>query len=398
MNWLIINLKDTPTGRKLKTWSWTNAVQIQKEKKRSKKRMSWSGKNETSRKSLVSWKLSIIERLVDRERRKLDTYSFKCINFGRSKTQAFFKNMEKFILSLDQNSPMSHGVVWISCSRLFFFVLTELAWCELPGSVVSGTALWSWWSSLFQKGEVVRRCCTWSWTCLAALDAFDVICVQKWTKLSQGAPVQLLSLILGLSSAWWRIGSRSLGTSGFVVSPCNLQVFRQHSTLYLCTSGVPTTRRQYGAELFTLGALFLAHMAMAGSASLNVEMILRVIPPLKWHDWLDRNGRLLRHFAQFELHQERKARTRWSSNWAKRRNYLPFLSNQACHCLINSPPDLRWNPMDDSSCCPIGFVGPGQVRLHIGLLHTALQMCNCKGHFDWNEVCLCTNCENQSPQ
>ena len=30
---------------------------------------------------------------------------------------------------------------------------------------------------------------------------------------------------------------------------------------------------------------------------------------------------------------------RWSSNWAKRRNYLPFLSHQSCHCLINSPPD-----------------------------------------------------------
>ena len=76
------------------------------------------------------------------------------------------------------------------------------------------------------------------------------------------------------------------GTSGFVVSPCNLQVFCQHSTLYLCTSGVPTTRLQYGAELFTLGALFLAHMAMAGSASLNMEMILRVIPPLKFNGWL----------------------------------------------------------------------------------------------------------------
>ena len=253
--------------------------------------MSWSGKNETSRKSLVSWKLSSIQRLVDRERRKFDTYSCKCINFGRSKTQAFFKNMEKFILSLDQIVRWVMGSFEFLTRDYFFCSLTELAWCELPGSVVSGTALWSWWSSLFQKGEVVRRCCTWSWTCLAALDAFDIICVQKWTKLSHGAPVQLLYLILGLSSAWWRIGSRNLGTSGFVVSPCNLQVFRQHSTLYLCTSGVPTTRRQYGAELFTLGALFLAHMAMAGSASLNVEMILRVIPPLKWHDWLDRNGR-----------------------------------------------------------------------------------------------------------
>ena len=208
-------------------------------------------------------------------------------------TAAFFKNMEKFILSLDQIVRWVMGSFAFLTQDYFFCSLTELAWCELPGSVVRGTALWSSWSSLFQKGEVVRRCCTWSWTCLAALDAFDVICVQKWTKLSHGAPVQLLSLILGLSSAWWRISSRSLGTSGFVVSPCNLQVFRQHSTLYLCTSGVPTTRRQCGAELFTLGALFLSHMAMAGSASLNVEMILRVIPPLKWHDWLDvdRNGR-----------------------------------------------------------------------------------------------------------
>ena len=101
-------------------------------------------------------------------------------------------------------------------------------------------------------------------------------------------------------------------TSGFVVSPCNLQVFRQHSTLYLCTSGVPTTRLQYGAELFTLGSLFLAHIAMAGSASLNGEMILRVIPPLKYNGWL--------------------------------------------------------------VLLPHSLVGPGQVRLHNGLLHTALYM------------------------
>ena len=35
----------------------------------------------------------------------------------------------------------------------------------------------------------------------------------------------------------------------------------------------------------------------------------------------------------------------WSSNWAKRRNYLPFLSHQSCHCLINSPPDLLLIPI-----------------------------------------------------
>ena len=85
--------------------------------------MSWSGKNETSRKSLVSWKLSIIQRLVDRERTKLDTYSCKCINFGRSKTRAFFKNMEKFILSLDQIVRWVMGSFeFLTWDYFFFFV------------------------------------------------------------------------------------------------------------------------------------------------------------------------------------------------------------------------------------------------------------------------------------
>ena len=53
--------------------------------------------------------------------------------------------------------------------------------------------------------------------------------------------------------------------------------------------------------------------------------------------------------------------------------------------------------LDDSSCCPTGFVRRGQVRLHI--MGCSTQRCRCcKGHFDWNEVCLCTNCENQSHQ
>ena len=300
--------------------------------------MSWNGKNETSRKSLVSWKLSIIQRLVDRERRKLDTYSCKCINFGRSKTLAFFKNHAKIhILSLDQIVRRVMGSFEFLTRDYFFLFVdwTRVVWATR----VSGQWYRSDRDGLPCSRKVKSFADVWSWTCLAALDAFDVICVQKRTKLSHGAPVQLLSLILGLSSAWWRIGSRSLGTSGFVVSPCNLQVFRQHSTLYLCTSGVPTTRRQYGAELFTLGALFLANMAMAGSATLNVEMILRVIPPLKSNGWLV----LLPHRLCWT----------WSSAVA---HWVTSCSTQRCRCR------------------------------------------NCKGHFDWNEVCLCTNCENQSHQ
>ena len=137
------------------------------------------------------------------------------------------------------------------------------------------------------------------------MDDFDVVGVQKWTKLSHGAPVQLLFQILGLSSAWWRIGShRNINLLSLLA--ISKSVFRQHSTLYLCTSGVLTTKLQYGTELFSLGDLFLAYVAMAGCASLslNVGMILRVIPPLKS------------------------------------------------------------NIRDDSSCCPTGFVGPDQVRLN----------------------------------
>ena len=208
------------------------------------------------------------------------------------KNTSVFQKHGKIHFESWPNSPVSHGVVWISYSRLFFLFVnwTRVVWATR----VSG----QWYRSMIVMVflvperrssfadvvlEVERALLPWM-----LLTSFVFRNGQSW-----------VTVLLFSSFPWfWAchqhdewIGSRSLGTSGFVVSPCNLQVFRQHSMLYLCTSGVPTTRRQYGAELFTLGALFLAHMAMAGSASLNVEMILRVIPPLKWHDWLDRNGR-----------------------------------------------------------------------------------------------------------
>ena len=68
-------------------------------------------------------------RLVDRERRKLDTYSCKCINFGHSKTQAFFKNMEKFILSLDQIVRWVMGSSDLLLEIIFLFVdWTRVVW------------------------------------------------------------------------------------------------------------------------------------------------------------------------------------------------------------------------------------------------------------------------------
>ena len=102
------------------------------------------------------------------------------------------------------------------------------------------------------------------------------------SRCSSSAPFPDSGLVVRMMKNWFTQEHH------FVVSPCNLQVFRQHSTLYLCTSGVLTTRLQYGTELFSLGDLFLAHVAMAGCASLslNVEMILRVIPPLKSNGWL----------------------------------------------------------------------------------------------------------------
>ena len=175
---------------------------------------------------------------------------------------------------------MSHRVVWISYSRLFF-----VRWLNSPGvSYQGGTALWSWRSSFFQKAEVVGRCCTWSWTCLAALHNFDVVCVQKWTRLSHDAPVQLLSRILGLSSARWRIGSRRN------IRLCCLSLQSSSLPPTLGALSMHVRRANYQAAIWRralhLGALFLAHMAMASSASLNVEMILQVISPLKSNGWL----------------------------------------------------------------------------------------------------------------
>ena len=197
-------LKNTPTGRKLMTWSWTNAVQMQK-KKRSKKRMSWNGKNETARKSLVSWKLSIIQRLVDWETRKLDTYSCKYINFGRSKTQAFFKNMEKFTFcrSLDQVVRWVMGSFEFLTRDYFFCSLTELAWCELPG----------WYRSmivmvvLVPERQSLSQMLYLKLNVLSCLGCFWRHFLQKWTKLSHGAPVSApfpdFGLVISMMKNWF---------------------------------------------------------------------------------------------------------------------------------------------------------------------------------------------------
>ena len=187
------------------------------------------------------------------------------------------------ILSLDQIVRWVIGSFEFLTRDYFFVRWLNSRSVNYPGD----TTLWSWWSSLFQKAEVVRRCCTWSWTCLAALEASGVICVQKWTKLSHGAPVQLLSRILGLSSAWWRIGSRRNIRLCWV----SLQSSSLPSTLDALSTSMHVRRANYQAAIWRralhpAGALFLAHMAMAGSASLNVEMILEVIPPLKSNGWL----------------------------------------------------------------------------------------------------------------
>ena len=164
------------------TWSWTNAVQIQKKKKIKEKnelkREKWdvekkSGVMKIEHYSKTCW-------LREEEARHLQLQIHKLRAFNNASVSS--KTWKNSHFGSWPNSPVSHRVVWISYSRLIFVRWLNSRGVSYPG----GTALWSWWSSLFQKAEVVRRCCTWNWTCLAALDVFDVICVQKWTKLSQG--------------------------------------------------------------------------------------------------------------------------------------------------------------------------------------------------------------------
>ena len=144
------------------TWSrWspeTMYYKCKKKKNRSKKRTSWNGKSETLRKSMVSWKLRIIQRLNWEEETR---YSYKYINFECSITQAFFKNMEKFTFwRLDQ-------ILWCVIGSFEFLTWSYFlfsGWLNSRGvSYQGGTALWSWRSSLFQKAEVVGRsfvvCC-----------------------------------------------------------------------------------------------------------------------------------------------------------------------------------------------------------------------------------------------
>ena len=138
------------------------------------------------------------------ERRKLDTVAK--IQTSGVQSSVFQKHGKIHILKSCPNTLVRHRVVRVPYLRLFFVQwLTNLTWCELPG----------WYRSMIMTVFLVPEswsrspiiCCIWSWTCLAALDDFDVVGVQKWTTLSHGAPVQLLFQILGLSSAWWRIGS-----------------------------------------------------------------------------------------------------------------------------------------------------------------------------------------------
>ena len=156
MNWLIINLKDTPTGRKLITWSWTNAVQIQKEKKKIKeknelKREKWDVEKKSSvmkieHYSKTCWSREEEARYLQLQRHKLRAF----------KNTSVFKNMEKFILSLDQI------VWWVMGSfefltRDYFFLFVD--WTRVVWATrVSG----QWYRSMIVMVFLVpdRRSCS----------------------------------------------------------------------------------------------------------------------------------------------------------------------------------------------------------------------------------------------
>ena len=96
----------------------------------------------------------------------------------------------------------------------------------------------------------------------------------------------------------------------------------------------------------------------------------------------------------------------WSSNRAKRRNFLPFLSHQSCHCLINSPPDQSmvstsyWKGITSTTCnkrkrifSMVGWGGGGGGSKSIWATYEARSWKNLWG-IGWNDppvdTCLWT--------
>ena len=163
--------------------------------------MSWNGKNETLKKSLVSWKLSIIQRLSDWERRKLDTYSCKYINFGRSITQAFLQKHGKIhIFGLDQIVRWVIGSFEFLTRDYFLFVdWTRVVWATRVVPLYDRDGLPCSRKPKSFADVVLEVECAWlPWMFLTSFSVFS------WVT---GAPVQLLfpdfGLVISMMKNWF---------------------------------------------------------------------------------------------------------------------------------------------------------------------------------------------------
>ena len=142
--------------------------------------------------------------LREEETRFLQLQIYKLRAFSDKR---FSKTWKIHILKYWPNTPVSHWIFRIPYWRLFF-----VHWLNSCGvSYQGGTALWSWRSSLFQNVEVVGRCFTWSWMCLAALDAFDVVrlCSEvdkaDWLwRCSGSAPFPDSGPVVSMMKTWFR--------------------------------------------------------------------------------------------------------------------------------------------------------------------------------------------------
>ena len=177
MNWLIINLKDTPTGKYDLIEGLLNQCRPNTGKRKDQ-RKEWVETGKMRRREKVwchenhaLFKDLLIEREEEARYLQLQIYKLRAFN----NTSVLQKHGKIHIFSLDQIVPWVIGSFeFLTRDYKLFVDWTRLVWATRVVPLYDRDGLPS---SRKPKSLVHGRCCTWSWTCLAALDNFDVVCV-----------------------------------------------------------------------------------------------------------------------------------------------------------------------------------------------------------------------------
>ena len=302
------------------TWSWgggggllkqcsTNAGKKQIKEENELKREKWdvlkkSGVLQIEHYSKTSW-------LREEETPYLQLQIYKLRSFSDKRFSKTWKNLHFEVLT--KYSCESLGIS-NSLLEVIFCPLTELAWCELPGwyrfmivTVFLVPESWSHWPKFYLKLNVLS-CLGWFWWFWRCTVVFRS--GQSW--------VTVTVLRFSSFSRFWACRQHDedlVHVTGSITLLSLFAIFWSSANCNIHRSIWHVRRANYRAAIwrrivFSLGALFLAHMAMVGSASLN-------------------------------------------------------------HPVTHSSDEILWMTRPAAPQAS-SFVGPDHMRLHIRLLHTAL--------------------------